>query len=64
MPVVITMLSPPGSRWKQNNRDKDDLRIWENQKYQDQAAKFWHYLASKLKDHPAIIGYNPLKIFL
>ena len=33
MPVVITMLSPPGSRWKQNNRDKDDLRIWENQKY-------------------------------
>lgn len=34
MPVLITMLSLPGSRWKQNNKDKDDVRIWKNKKYQ------------------------------
>ncbi|MDP5110644.1 MAG: glycoside hydrolase family 5 protein [Rickettsiaceae bacterium] len=60
MPVVITMLSLPGSRWKQNNQNKDDLRIWKNKKYQDQAAHFWQNLASELKNHPAIVGYNIL----
>ena len=60
MPVVITMLSLPGSRWKQNNRDKDDLRIWKDVKYQAQAALFWQDLAIALKDHPAIVGYNLL----
>ncbi|MGI4775521.1 MAG: glycoside hydrolase family 5 protein, partial [Janthinobacterium lividum] len=60
MPVVITMLSLPGSRWKQNNKNKDDLRIWQNKKYQDQAVHFWRDLAEALKDHPAIVGYNIL----
>lgn len=61
MPVVITMLSLPGSRWKQNNNNnKDDLRIWKDKKYQTQSALFWQDLAAKLKDHPAIIGYNIL----
>lgn len=60
MPVVITMLSLPGSRWKQNNQDKDDLRIWKDEKYQAQAALFWQDLAAALKDHPAVIGYNIL----
>jgi hypothetical protein len=58
--VVLTMLSLPGSRWKQLNGDKDDLRIWSDIKYQKQSAKFWHDLAYALKDHPAIIGYNIL----
>ena len=60
MPVVITMLSLPGSRWKQNNEDKDDLRIWQDEKYQAQAVLFWQDLATALKDHPAIVGYNIL----
>ncbi len=60
MPVVLTMLSLPGSRWKQNNRGNDDLRIWSNVEFQEQAAKFWQDLATELKDHPAIIGYNIL----
>ncbi len=60
MPVVITMLSLPGSRWKQNNQDKDDLRIWKDKKYQMQATLFWQDLAAALKDHPAVIGYNIL----
>ncbi len=60
MPVVITMLSLPGSRWKQNNNGKKDLRIWKDEKYQEQAALFWQDLATALKDHPAIVGYNLL----
>jgi hypothetical protein len=28
MPVVITMLGLPGSRWKQSNGNRSDLRIW------------------------------------
>jgi len=60
MPVVLTMLSLPGSRWKQNNNNKDDLRLWSNTKLQEQAVKFWQDLALELKNHPAIVGYNIL----
>jgi endoglucanase len=60
MPVVITMLSLPGSRWKQNNQDRDDLKIWKDEKYQAQAALFWQDLAVAFKDHPAVVGYNLL----
>ena len=66
MPVVLVMLSLPGSRWKQNNIDpngneQDDLRIWEYEEYQDQAAKFWQDLAAELLDYSDIIvGYNIL----
>lgn len=60
MPVVITMLSLPGSRWKQKNQDKYDPKIWKDEKYQTQAALFWQDLAVALKDHPAIVGYNLL----
>lgn len=58
--VVITLLSLPGSRWKQNNQDRDDLRIWEQKAYRDQAILFWRNLAKALKNHPAIVGYNIL----
>lgn len=60
MPVVLTMLSLPGSRWKQNNGDQDDLRIWDSEDFQLQAKQFWRDLAQELKDHPAIVGYNIL----
>ncbi|OJW71516.1 MAG: glycosyl hydrolase [Candidatus Amoebophilus sp. 36-38] len=60
MPVVLTMLSLPGSRWKQNNHNQDDLRIWKDQSFQKQAAKFWQDLALALRNHPAIVGYNIL----
>lgn len=58
--IVLTLLSLPGSRWRQNNQGKDDLRIWEQKKYQSQAAFFWKILAKELKDHPAVVGYNLL----
>lgn len=60
MPVVLTILSLPGSRWKQNNQGTDDLRIWKDTAYQAQAALFWYDLETALKDHPAVVGYNLL----
>ncbi|MBA3752088.1 cellulase family glycosylhydrolase [Candidatus Dependentiae bacterium] len=60
MSIVITVLSLPGSRWKQNNGDKDDLRLWQQENYKNQAISFWKQLALLLKNHPAIVGYNLL----
>jgi endoglucanase len=60
MPVVLTMLSLPGSRWKQNNGDKDDLRIWTSPEFQMQAAQFWQDLCRELKDYSNIVGINIL----
>lgn len=60
MPVVLTFLSLPGSRWRQNNNNVNDLKIWQDKKYQEQAAQFWEDLVKELKGHPAIVGYNIL----
>jgi hypothetical protein len=60
MPVVITLLSLPGSHWTQNNGNEADLRIWNDVNFQQQAAKFWKDLASELNNHPIIVGYNIL----
>lgn len=59
-PVTLTMLSLPGSRWKQNNNDQDDLRLWESEDYQMQAQVFWKDLAFELKDYTCVVGYNIL----
>ncbi|MFF2589884.1 glycoside hydrolase family 5 protein [Peribacillus butanolivorans] len=56
--VVLTVLSLPGNRWRQFNDYKNDDRIWQDFSYHEQSAQFWKDLASRLKDHPAIIGYN------
>jgi len=58
--IVLTMLSLPGSRWRQLNGGKDDLRLWRDPKYWDQAIAFWRDLAAALKDEPALVGYNIL----
>lgn len=58
--VVLTMLSLPGSRWKQNNNNEDDLRLWNDELFQKQAAQFWQEIALQLHDHPAIVGYDIL----
>ena len=58
--VVLTMLSLPGARWRQLNGDRDDGRLWREEKYQGQAMAFWTQLAGKLRGHPALVAYNPL----
>lgn len=60
MPVIITMLGLPGSRWKQLNGDEDDLRIWQDADFQQQAARFWKNLAQELRDYEIVVGYNIL----
>jgi len=58
--VLLTMFSLPGARNRQDNDYKFDYRLWTEQKYQQQALAFWNELAARLKNHPAIVGYNPL----
>ena len=58
--VVIAPLGLPGNRWKQNNSGREDLRLWNDQKYWQQAVNFWRELADALKNHPAVFGYNIL----
>jgi len=58
MKVVVTTLSLPGSRWRQQNGDRSDLALWRDTAYWDEAARFWRELAGHLKAHPAVVGYN------
>jgi len=56
--VVLTMLSLPEARWTQHNSDVEERTIWESFPAQEKAISFWRQLASVLKDHPALVGYN------
>jgi hypothetical protein len=38
MPVVLGMLSLPGCRWRQLNGGRDDYRLWNEERFQEQAA--------------------------
>lgn len=58
--VVLTMFSLPGARWRQQNDGKFDYRLWANESFQKQTVSFWKELATRLKDHPAVVGYNLL----
>ena len=58
--IVITTLSLPGARYRQANGDKPDFRLWRDPQYLPQAVLFWRQLAQRLKNHPAIVGYNIL----
>jgi hypothetical protein len=56
--LVLTPLSLPGLRWRQQNGGKFDDRLWRDESYHRQAAAFWRELAGALRDHPAVVGYN------
>lgn len=56
--IVITPISLPGARWVQSNNGVRDGRLWKDEKFQAQTFRFWKDLAERLKNHPAIIGYN------
>src|ERR1051326_7054986 len=58
--IVLTMFSLPGHRAKKDVADASDGRIWRQEKYQEQAFAFWRELARRLRNHPAIVAYNPL----
>jgi endoglucanase len=56
--IVVTPISLPGARWVQNNNRVRDGRLWKEFKYHEQTCRFWRDLAQRLKDHPAVVGYN------
>jgi endoglucanase len=56
--VVIVPLSRPGLRWSQHNNDQVDDRLWKDFRYHEQSAAFWKELATELRGHPAVAGYN------
>jgi endoglucanase len=58
--IVLTPLSLPGVRWRQQNGDKEDFRLWREEGYLSQSANFWRDLARRLKGHAAIVSYNIL----
>ena len=58
--VVVTPLSLPGARWKQQNNGAFDDRLWSDPAFGRQAVAFWRDLAEALKDHPSIAAYNLL----
>lgn len=58
--VVMTVFSLPGCRWKQQNEDQFDYRLWNDESFQKQAQTFWRDLAKAIVHHPSIVGLNPL----
>lgn len=58
--VVVTPLSLPGCRWRQNNGNKPDSRLWEDPIYQKEAIRFWVDLASELKRYSCVVAYDIL----
>lgn len=58
--VVVTPLSLPGARWKQQNGGVFDDRLWSDPAFAKEAVAFWRDLAAALKDHPSIAAYNLL----
>lgn len=58
--IVLTMFSLPGARWRQHNDHQFDDRLWSGEEFQLQAMAFWKELAGHLRNHPAVVGYNPL----
>jgi hypothetical protein len=56
--IVVTPISLPGARWVQSNNRVKDGRLWKDFRYHEQTCRFWRDLANRLKDHPAVVGYN------
>lgn len=58
--VLLTTLSLPGARWRQQHGNRNDLRLWTTDSVQGQAAKFWNDLVEIVGGHDALIGYDIL----
>ena len=58
--IVLTMFELPGHRYGNPNEVETDTRLWEEEKYWIQSFNFWKELAAAVKDHPAIVAYNPI----
>ncbi|MDC7240885.1 MAG: cellulase family glycosylhydrolase, partial [Spirochaetales bacterium] len=58
--IVLTMFALPGQRYGNPQETEMDTRLWKDEKYWKASFDFWKQLAALVKDHPAIVAYNPL----
>ncbi len=58
--IVLTMFELPGQRYGNPDEIEMDARLWEEEKYWIHSFNFWKELAAAVKDHPAIVAYNPI----
>ncbi len=58
--VVVTPLTLPGARFRQNNNMQRDPRLWTDPSYLPQAARFWKDLAGRMKGLGAVAAYDLL----
>lgn len=58
--IILTMFALPGHRYGNPNEVETDTRLWEEEKYWIQSFDFWKQLVAEVKDHPAIVAYNPI----
>lgn len=59
--VILDLHAACGSQnhdWHSDSRGS--ARLWQNRKFQERTAALWEYLASALKDSPALYGYDLL----
>ncbi len=58
--IVLTMFELPGHRYGNPREVETDCRLWQDEQFWFQSFEFWKQLAEALKDHPAIVAYNPI----
>lgn len=58
--VMLTFLTVPGRVFAQHNKGAQDNRIWQSQKYQEQAIQFFNDVALHVGNHPALFAFNPI----
>ena len=56
--VVVTPLSLPGARTKQQNNNQFDDRLWSDKRYWQQSAAFWRDLAARAQGSSRRRAYN------
>jgi endoglucanase len=57
--IILSMFELPGCRDGNATGEPDD-RLWQHERFQLQSFEFWKQLAAAVKDHPAIVAYDPL----
>lgn len=60
VPIVLTPLDLPGARWRQNNGNQPDDRLWQDKIWWDVAARYWADIAREFRGHPSVVAYNIL----
>jgi len=58
--IVLSTLSLPGARWRQQNGDEIDPRLWTDTGYVRQASAFWQDLARRVRLHRSVAAYDIL----